>query len=939
MVTQYRLNRLKTAGLAALVLVAGSFGAFAAGAKSLSNGFTGAEAAVRSGMWWNPGRPGHGIDLHLAGDTLFLVWYTYTDEGLPVWYLAAAPWEGETWTATLDQYTWSPVSKSAQPAPAGSVTLRFSDTTHASFEWSLGAEQGAEPFELFQIAGAIAPEDHTGHWWVPQEPGYGLTLNNQGSFEFAVLYFYDQSGFARWALGDNGGEMSETLELRSYISACPSCADLATSSALAGTIDRRFSSETRGRLSIDINLPPPLAGQWQVDDRRMAMASDPPSGRAHDAALAQFASGDALERFLKEGLQNAAMEFFGPMVDVGFAPAPEGGFSTTNLQEAGVDEADLIKSDGSILYAAINDLYAFKGVAPTAPNRIRVLALKESPFGITPLTNILFGDVLERPLDGMYLITGREDEAPDLLAAVTGRPQFFVEPLMLWPSPWPWINGVTELFLFNVDDPANPAQLVEISIDGHLLASRRIGESLYLVTRHTPNVEGLMIAPGTEEDAEANAALLEQLALTDLLPDFRVDGERLGDLVDASAAFLPPIPGGYTGTDLITLTRIDLGNPAALPVTVTIVGQTETVYASTKAFYLATTSFAYPIDFGFIQYPETITTDIHKFGLVDGLPEYRGSASVPGHLGWDVDNKPFRMGEHDDVLRVVTSSDFAWGQMGQNRLTLLAEAGDPPSKGSGGPLLKEIAHLPNAQRPQTLGKPDERLYGTRFVGDKLFAVTFLQIDPLIVVDLSNPADPFINGELEIPGFSDYLHPVNEDLLVGVGKDAVVVEGEIGDGRFAWFQGVKIGLFNVSDPAMPVELDSLVIGRRGSESEVLFDHHAFGFLAEETDKARPARFTIPVSVHDAASASEISPDPTTWYEWHHTGLYLFDIVGDSLVSGGAVIGADRTTHQYDPYDQFTGGNRALIWGDAVFYVPRGDVFSAPWNQPEMAVGPQ
>jgi len=940
MVMQYRRKWLMTAVLAVFLL----FGANvpAAGSKSLSNGFTGTESQIRSGMWWNPNRPGHGMDLHLAGDTLFLVWYTYDAGGFPTWYLAAAAWQGESWTATLNSYTWDVQAKSAQPNQAGSVTLDFQDTTHATFSWTLGGDEGTEPFELFQVAGAIAPDDHTGHWWAPLQPGYGLTLNDQGSFEFAILYFYDQSGVGRWALGDNAGETANTLQLLGYFSACPSCEDLAITTQVVGEVTVTFFSETRGRLTTQISLLPPLQGEWTID-AVIAMASDAPSGRAHSAALAQFASAEALELFLKEGLQQSVSTYGGPEA-LDFSPgAPEGGFSTTNLQEAGVDEADTIKSDGSVLYAAVNDLFDIKGAVHTAPNRIRVLGLKQAPYGVTPITDIVFGDALERPLEGMYLISDRKGEgAPDLLAAVTGSNFYYFEPLDFWPSPWPWVGGATDLYLFDVSNPENPVQAHHLSLDGHLLASRRIGESLYLVTRYTPEVEGLIFFPSTSEEEASNAALLEQFTLAELLPDFRVNGEYLGELVDPDAAFLPPIPGGYFGADLITLSRIDLGDPSVAPASVSIIGQSETVYASTQAFYLATTRYDYGVEFGNIVYPEFISTDIHKFGLVQGAPEnrksapgapeYRGSASVQGHLGWDEDNKPFRMGEHDGVLRVVTSADFMWGASGQNRLTLLEE--------SGGPLLKELSHLPNAQRPETLGKPDERLYGTRFVGNRLFAVTFLFVDPLIIVDLSDSSDPFINGQLVIPGFSDYLHPISEDWLLGVGKDAVVVQNEIGDGRFAWFQGVKIGLFNVSNPALPSELDSVTIGRRGSESEVLFDHHAFTYVPAIPDKAKPTRFAIPVSVHDALNPGGVSPDPTTYYPWHHTGLYLFEISdAGELLSRGAVIAASYPQSEWDPYDPYTGGNRALIVGDGIHYIPKGDVFSAPWAVPENVIGPQ
>jgi uncharacterized secreted protein with C-terminal beta-propeller domain len=110
-----------------------------------------------------------------------------------------------------------------------------------------------------------------------------------------------------------------------------------------------------------------------------------------------------------------------------------------------------------------------------------------------------------------------------------------------------------------------------------------------------------------------------------------------------------------------------------------------------------------------------------------------------------------------------------------------------------------VGELPNAARPQPLGKPGEHLYASRFIGARGYLVTYRLTDPLYVLDLSDPGDPKMAGELHVEGYSDYLFPVSDTLLLGVGKDAVV-DGGAGDGRFAWYQGVKVSLIDVSEPA-------------------------------------------------------------------------------------------------------------------------------------------
>ena len=149
-------------------------------------------------------------------------------------------------------------------------------------------------------------------------------------------------------------------------------------------------------------------------------------------------------------------------------------------------------------------------------------------------------------------------------------------------------------------------------------------------------------------------------------------------------------------------------------------------------------------------------------------------------------------------------------------------------------------------------------------------MTFKKVDPLYVLDFTLPEQPKILGELEINGFSEYLHPIGENYLLGIGKDAIPEEGQ----DFSWYQGVKLSLFDVSDGDNLREVDSLVLGKRGTHSAVLNDHHALAWLTSGDS----ATLAIPLQLNDRKpndNFQDIS-HPNAFYNWSHTGLYTFNI---------------------------------------------------------------
>ncbi|MDM8538722.1 beta-propeller domain-containing protein, partial [Desulfobacterales bacterium HSG17] len=684
------------------------------------------------------------------------------------------------------------------------------------------------------------------------------------------------------------------------------------------------------------------------------------------ASLSGFKSDGELEQYLKKGLQSNALEqvyrddsLANEAGDAAIAPAPEDKtnsvFSKTNIQEAGVDEADTIKTDGRFLYIAPSmsqvyymlegDIAAVKEmdmeiadegiskyddsdrdeppepviapapvmepiIAPVPDMRpeedfIRILELSTSPADANEVAKIPVTD-FDNNIDGLYLLTEREENKPDLLVTIGGNAQ---DMWGIWNCPWCWTNGAAEIAIFNIDNPAAPEKISHIKLDGQLISSRRIKDKLYLVTRYTPNLPDFRPYPANSEEEVNNEMVLEKAELSDLLPNAEVNGISSDSFIKADQCFLPPLNEERTEEpDLITVSAIDLNNPDNM-VSQSVAGPVETFYMSTQSLYLASTRQYYGPFMGIPEIapaiesdtvetgtaeansetakpdtvnsdtytPPPVTTDLHKFVLTENGPVYKGSGEVQGHLGWEIDKKPFRMSEHDNILRIATSLGDTWNETASTRLALFKESSND--------TLEEISHIDN------IGEKGENLYASRFIGTRAYLVTFRVTDPLYVFDLSDPYAPVKSGELHIQGYSDYLHPISEDLLLGIGKDAIADEASFDRwmGRQgAWYQGVKLSLFDVSNPANPYEKDSVIIGKRGTDAGALYDHHAMAYLPPAN--GQPARLALPIRMNDTyPDYNYFKPsDPSAWYDWTQTGLYMFEIGTSDISNAGQMI---------------------------------------------------
>ncbi|MFA6310960.1 MAG: beta-propeller domain-containing protein [Sterolibacterium sp.] len=592
-------------------------------------------------------------------------------------------------------------------------------------------------------------------------------------------------------------------------------------------------------------------------------------------------------------------------------------FSGTTLQEAGVDEADLIKSDGTQVFSL--DQASSKD---SARNLLRRQKLNAAA-GDATLTPV---DSLKIPFSGDVRGTGLylDSDRRQLAAVAEGMTAFGI--YSAWFSPQSWGQGVTEVALIDTGASAEMLTRRTLRIDARLIGSRRLGATLYLVLRSYPQVPGLDPSWPTTKTA-ANNAVVDALQASELLPTLSIDGGAKQPLVDASSCFTQE-NNAVKSADVITVVGIDLASATHRHAAVCFTGGTEAFYMSEQSLYLATTRSTYTYSGAFPVYSAQTGTDIHKFAL-NGLDiSYRGSGSVTGHLGFDQNRKSFRMGEHNGVLRVITQTQTTWGgwfvlpAVTSSSTVTPATATDSPGhltmlqENAG--TLAVIGELPNTTRPQPLGKPGEQLYASRFLGTRGYLVTYRLTDPLYVLDLSNPADPKVAGELQVDGYSDYLFPLTENLLLGVGKDAQT-DGTAGDGRFAWYQGVKLSLVDVSDPAHPREAARSIVGRRGTDATVLHDHHG---IALQT-VGNTMRVSLPVSLHDSPPLFAAGR-ASDYFGYTRTELQRFEIgLADLSLNPRPALVSSL------PNERYIGNDRSLLWNDQVHYYQDGTWISAAW----------
>ena len=302
-----------------------------------------------------------------------------------------------------------------------------------------------------------------------------------------------------------------------------------------------------------------------------------------------------------------------------------------------------------------------------------------------------------------------------------------------------------------------------------------------------------------------------------------------------------------------------------------MLGGTSTMYVSLNNVY--------------ITFPQYEHTTIYRVHIANGTINPEAHGEVPGQI-----LNQFSMDEYEDHFRVATTT---WTNSTNNVYVLNMN-------------MSIVGRLENLA-------PGEHIYSARFMGKRGYLVTFVQIDPLFVIDLSDPTKPTVLGELKIPGYSNYLHPYDENHIIGIGKETLPSE----QGFFAWYQGVKISLFDVSNVSNPIQMANFTIGDRGTDSPVLYDHKAFLFDKEKN------LLVIPVTVAKVPTEKYPGPvDPSAYGQPVWQGAYVFNItLQQGLVYRGGITHIDNSTGIWD-YEHYV--QRSLYIENVLYTVSQAQV---------------
>ncbi len=572
-------------------------------------------------------------------------------------------------------------------------------------------------------------------------------------------------------------------------------------------------------------------------------------------------------------------------------------YSQTNIQVEGVDEADIIKTDGRYLYLIANSrLYVIDAADPAQlevvfEHKINPYTEKEKTI-VTETPAELFLDIDNQRL--VLIVTGSvqeryipepeetkpsetepsetKPEEPDTSEGASSEGSAPDESTTesagvaadrsIW---YPYYNArsYTSVRIYDISNPEAPDLVRQFTQDGGYSTSRKVGPSLYVVSnRYQYRIY------------EARA---EDLKPEEVFPSTCID-PLAGTWTALEPDRITILPDGDLSNQTI-MSAFDITDDASEPDLRSLLGSSGQVYASAGYLYIA----AWQVIWGGKEnsYP-TYNTEIYRFKLAGAALSEAGKGSVPG---WIINQ--FSMDEHDGYFRIATTTGDSWSgsqNISKNNLYVLDGSLNVAGK------LTGLA-------------PGETIKSVRFMGSQAYVVTFRTVDPLFVIDLADPRTPKVLGELKIPGYSTYLHPYDENLLLGFGYD-VLTEGE--DRVFNL--GLKVSLFDISDFNQPREVSTFLLGGIGSYADVLYNHKNLLFSREKNLIAFPATLTP----RDA-------DDPKTYRQPSYQGLLVLGLdENKQLVLRGHVTHFDKLGDPFGPEQPLNEKEMQAFYGhDAVY----------------------
>ncbi len=680
-----------------------------------------------------------------------------------------------------------------------------------------------------------------------------------------------------------------------------------------------------------------------------------PSSISDDLSMKKFASEEELVDYLKSTQSSGTFGgYYGREVglatgaefasaDASKSAAPSSDYSTTNIQVGGVDEADIVKNDGKYIYIATRDNKVTIINAYPAQDAEKISEVDPEGYINEIFINedklIVFGNEIIN-YDYPYPVPLRGGPTPVLAEAgeaqATGA---IAKKSLIWPGPIYYREPRSFIKVYDISNKENPKLVRNVSTLGSYYDSRMIDNYVYAIFTQSvyyyPDYPGPIPLPVIYEDG-----VEKKLAATEIyhpiVPGYNNQYTNIVALSVVNENEEPTIESfllDYADTLFVSEKNIYLSTPkridwrflqlrvfeeAVIPsLPADIQSEISDVKSSDKKDYQKYQEISEIIydhmnnlnqeqrrdleekiaekteDLQRQFYLESQKTIIHKIAVNRKNIEYKDQGEILGHL-----LNQFSMDEYKNNLRVATTLEpyFNWrlqqGQQDVSKNNVYVLDSDMNVVGK----LEDLA-------------PGERIYSTRFIKDRVYMVTFKQIDPLFVIDLSSPSDPKILGKLKIPGYSDYLHPYDDNTVIGLGKETQ----EIKEGEFerALPKGVKLALFDVSDVENPKEIAKYEIGDRGTDSEALYEHKAFLFSKDKE------LLVLPITLVEFKK-----PQQSQWEYGEYTfqGVYVFKLTKESgFELKGRISHTDQDEiDKLGNYGYFSNPVRRSLYIDNVLY---------------------
>ncbi len=538
--------------------------------------------------------------------------------------------------------------------------------------------------------------------------------------------------------------------------------------------------------------------------------------KAEDAVMENAVSDSAAPNAGSSSNSSASSSTNGGYKDVEYRGDSE--YGETNEQVKGVHEGDIIKNDGKYLYV-VNSVNAdWEGYYDAFEEHQGDSVVPELQYDcsisiITPEANGAMDKIytldIERPEDkAIYYMTVSEIYvAGDRLIALVDCQKY--ADYEQFASNYSKHRGdyfcekeyLTMAVCYDISNRAEPVENWRVYQTGNYSSSRLTGNQLVMISNYNVSLN--------EEEETLKENCIPKVSC-DNAPMKRVDVDCIHIMEE------------LYDTSYVVVSTLNIEDKESLK-TSTVLGAGTNIYCTTETLYATSTQYKYNSGVAEIFGTTSTDTHIYKFDIRNYDVKYVGKGSVKGHA-----LNQFSIDEYEGYLRIATTTGN-WGDALTNQVYVLS----PDLTVAG-----EVSGI----------APGETIKSVRFMGDTGYVVTFEQTDPLFVIDLSNPKKPEIKGELKIPGFSTYLHPVGDGLLLGVGVDGDE-NGQNG--------GLKVSLFDVSDPKNPKECDKITMGGSNSpyisvsmNSEAYHTHKALCWDEKNNTMYIPYHKSIVVISNDA-----------------------------------------------------------------------------------------